>query len=212
MECKNFSCTYLALRMDGVLALLNRAVSAMYALTYNLPNGESFAFAPRSGTSSLGAAAVQRFFPDKWRNQTDGMAHRALPFTIADEWRNCVISIRNPVERFRSLCARTGTAPDKALSKLYWALGIGDRREACRSCVEQTSVDWLYHYSPLSSRVGSGCRLIPFERLADAAQALGLTMLPHINAVPNKPTLNAQEEDIVRRIYADDIAIWESLQ
>jgi len=198
--------------MDGVLALLNRAVSAMYALTYNLPNGTAFAFAPRSGTSSLGAAAVQQFFPDKWHNQTDGMAHRALPFTIDDEWRNCVISIRNPVERFTSLCARAGTSPDKALAKLYWALGLGYKRPACRSCVEQTSVDWLYHYSPLSQRIGSGCQLIPFERLADAAKTLGLTSLPHINAVPEKPTLTSSEEDSVRKIYTADISLWESLQ
>jgi hypothetical protein len=198
--------------MDRLLALLNGAVSAMYALTYNLPNGKAFAFAPRSGTSSLGAAAVQQFFPDKWHNQTDGMAHRALAFTIDDEWRNCVISVRSPVARFISLCAKSNTSPDKALSKLYWALGIGDRCEACRPCIEQTSVDWLYHYAPLSPRIGSGCQLIPFERLADAAKALGLTSLPHINAVPEKPTLTSSEEDSVRKIYAADISLWEALQ
>ena len=194
------------------MALFDGAVSAMYALTYNLPNGKAFAFAPRSGTSSLGAAAVQQFFPDKWHNQTDGAAHRALPFTIDDEWSNCVISIRNPVARFISLCAKSNTSPDKALSKLYWALGIGDRCDACRPCIEQTSVDWLYHYAPLSPRIGSGCQLIPFERLEDAAKTLGLTSLPHINAVPEKPTLTSSEEGSVRKIYAADISLWEELQ
>ena len=184
----------------------------MYALTYNLPNEKAFAFAPRSGTSSLGAAAVQQFFPDKWNNQTDGMAHRALPFTIDDEWRNCVISIRNPVARFISLCAKSNTAPDKSLSKLYWALGVGERCDACRPCIEQTSVDWLYHYAPLSPRIGSGCKLIPFERLADAAKMLGLSAIPHINTASGKPTLTPDQEARVREIYAADIALWESLQ
>jgi hypothetical protein len=197
--------------MDRLLALFNGAIPTMYALTYNLPNGKAFAFAPRSGTSSLGAAAVQQFFPDRWHNQTDGMAHRALPFTIDDEWRNCVISIRNPIARFISLCARSNTSPDKALSKLYWSLGLGYRCDVYRSCIEETSVDWLYHYFPLSPRIGSGCQLIPFERLSDAAQTLGLTALPHINAVSAKPMLTSEEEDIVRKIYAADISLWEAL-
>jgi hypothetical protein len=184
----------------------------MYALKYNLPNGTSFAFAPRSGTSSLGAAAVQQFFPDLWCGQTDGMAHRALPFAIDEQWQECMVVVRDPVERFKSLCARTGTPAKESLVKIYWGLGLGRKQSACRSCVEQTSVDWLYHYYPISPRIGSGCKMFPFERLADAAATLGLASLPHINAMQDKPTLTDEEAAAVREIYADDIALWESLQ
>jgi hypothetical protein len=183
----------------------------MYALTYNLPNGKSFAFAPRSGTSSLAAAALQRFFPDKWENQTNGAAHRALPFSIDDKWRDCVIVVRNPVERFVSLCARTGTPPCTALGRLYWVLGAGAKLAIDRADIEHTSVDWLYHYSPLSSRI-ENCELFPFSRLGDAAACLGLPSLPHINYMTEKPLLTHEHEQIVREIYASDIALWESLR
>lgn len=197
--------------MDRLLALLHRISAAMYALTYNLPNGKSFAFAPRSGTSSLGAAAVRQFFPEKWDNQTDGMAHRALPFTIDDQFNDCVVVIRNPVERFISLCARTATPPSMALAKLYWGLGLGHKRAVDRPGIETTSVDWLYHFFPIANRIAN-CNLIPFPSLEKAATALGLNNLPHINKTDEKPTLTSDEEDIVRKIYSEDISLWKSLR
>jgi hypothetical protein len=183
----------------------------MYALIYNLPNNKSFAFAPRSGTSSLGAASVQRFFPEKWTEQTDGMAHRVLPFTINDQFNNCILIIRNPIDRFISLCARTGTSPNDALAKLYWSLGFGSKRIISRSHIEHTTVDWLYHYSPLSSRIGDNCKLIPFQNLSEAAIELELYKLPHINAVKNKPMLTKSEIEDIHQIYNKDIILWESL-
>lgn len=183
----------------------------MYALTYNLPNGKSFAFAPRSGTSSLGAAAVQQFFPDRWKNQTDGMAHRALPFIIREKFEDCVIVIRNPVERFASLCGRTGTPPDMALARLFWGLGLGRKKQACRNCIEGTTLDWLYHFAPIAPRLGR-CQPVLFERLSDAAAMLGLGKLPHINAAESKSTLADEDQRSICEIYAADIALWESLQ
>jgi hypothetical protein len=68
-------------------------------------------------------------------------------------------------------------------------------------------------YGPLTQ--GNFVRYFRFEdQLDDAAEWLGLqTPLPQEDATSeaNKPTLTPEQESRVREIYADDIALWESL-
>jgi hypothetical protein len=53
------------------------------------------------------------------------------------------------------------------------------------------------------------------SQLQECAYWLGIQIsLPHIDSSTesNKPTLTLDQEAIVRQIYAEDIAVWESLQ
>ena len=57
-------------------------------------------------------------------------------------------------------------------------------------------------------------QLFKFPDLQGMANYLGLTgELEKINVCPvDKPVLTPEQEARVREIYADDIALWESLQ
>jgi len=69
-------------------------------------------------------------------------------------------------------------------------------------------------YGPLPT--GNFARYFRFEdQLNEAAEWLGLpTPLPQEDATneADKPTLTAEQEARLREIYADDVALWESLQ
>jgi hypothetical protein len=119
--------------------------------------------------------------------------HPANAFPIDENWdggnANVGLIVRNPVERFRSMCAHR---PNRAID------------EHLESPV----------YGPLPT--GGFARYFRFESELDAAaEWLGLpTPLPQEDATDEaaKPVLTPEQEARVREIYADDIALWESLQ
>jgi hypothetical protein len=118
-------------------------------------------------------------------------AHPAslLPTEIFVDQKGLGMIVRNPVERFRSACA---CMPSRALEEhLNGPL-----------------------YRPLPQ--GEFARYFRFEdQLNEAAEWLGLpTPLPQEDATDPalKPNLTPEQEARVRDIYADDIALWESLK
>jgi hypothetical protein len=153
------------------------------------PNGNAILLTPRSGSHSLAIAAMQTFWPDLPVGNT---GHPAWYFGVQEQWdgtnQNVGIVVRNPIERFRSLCAhRPGMTVDEHLANLC--------------------------YGPLPQ--GDFARYFRFEDELDAAaEWLGLpTPLPQIDASEesDKPTLTPEQEARVREIYAADIALRESL-
>jgi hypothetical protein len=104
--------------------------------------------------------------------------------------------VRDPVERFRSACARQNVTPEVGLSRV--------------------TVD--VHFWPLQliGVIHPNVTHFRFPDQIDAcAEWLGLeTPVPQLNeeADENKPVLTAEEEAAVRAAYAADIALWESLQ
>ena len=104
--------------------------------------------------------------------------------------------VRDPVERFRSACARQGVTVEEGLGRQdsdvhFWSLA---------------------HMGLLAE----GVRHFRFPDQLDAcAEWLGLeTPVPPTNDEPesNKPILTPEQETAVRAAYAADIALWESLQ
>jgi hypothetical protein len=153
------------------------------------PNGNAILLTPRSGSHSLAITAMQTFWPDV---AISGNGHPAWRFGFQENWngtnQNVAIVVRNPVERFRSLCAhRLNMTVDEHLANLC--------------------------YGPLPQ--GNFVRYFRFEdQLNDAAEWLGLpTPLPQEDATSesDKPPLTPEQEARVREIYAADIALWESL-
>lgn len=156
------------------------------------PNGNALALTPRSGSHSLCVAALDSFWPDAERivfghpaaglpNQEDYPADAAAAAEVA-------MVVRNPIERFRSMCAHK---PNKTI------------QEHLDSPV----------YGPLPT---PPAKLFRFEdQLQECADWLGVTVpLPQIDPTEPtaKPNLTAEQEARVREIYAADIALWESLQ
>jgi len=154
------------------------------------PNGRAVLMTPRSGSHSLSRAALIHYWPELWIKGDD---HPAALLPFDEGWggsnQNVAIVVRNPVERFRSMCAHR---PERTLEEHLDAPV----------------------YGPLPQ--GNFARYFRFEdQLNEAAEWLGLpTPLPQEDATEeaDKPTLTPEQEARVREIYADDIALWESLQ
>jgi hypothetical protein len=131
---------------------------------------------------------MQTFWPDI----AVGNNHPSTQFGVEEWWdgsnENVALVVRNPVERFRSMIAHRQLNVDEQLDSPM--------------------------YGPLPQ--GNFVRCFRFEDQLDAAaEWLGLpTPLPQEDATQEagKPTLTAEQESRVREIYADDIALWESLQ
>ena len=104
--------------------------------------------------------------------------------------------VRNPIERFRSACARQNLSVDQGLK------------------VMESDV----HFWPLKDMglIADDITYFRFpDQINDCAEWLGLrTPVPHENEEPEekKPVLTLEQESAVRLAYADDIALWESLQ
>ena len=145
---------------------------------------------PRSGSHSLARTALRTFWPDIAVNSE---WHPAACLPVALHWdgtqRDIGLIVRNPVERFRSMCAHR---PERTL--------------------EQHLAHPVYGPLPRGNFVG----YFRFEDQLDAAaEWLGLpTPLPHEDATDPalKPTLTPDQEARVREMFADDVALWESLQ
>jgi hypothetical protein len=147
---------------------------------------------PRSGSHSLAEAALAAWYSDRYAAYlaSDGTWHPAafLSEENFDGTQTAAIVVRNPVERFRSMCAHRA---------------------------DKTVEQHLEHpsYGPLPQ--GTFDRVFRFENGLDAvAEYLGLpTPLPQVDATDeaDKPTLTPEQEARVREMYAADIALWESL-
>jgi hypothetical protein len=128
-----------------------------------------------------------------WPEIEIGNYHPAAFFGTQEFWdgtnQNVALIVRNPIERFRSMCAHR---PERTLEE-HLANPV---------------------YGPLPK--GSFVRYFLFEDQLDAAaEWLGLpTPLPQEDATDPalKPVLTPEQEARVIEIYADDIVLWESLQ
>jgi len=163
-----------------------------------------FALNYKAATSSIARAIVSAHYPEIEDDLTNNTSYpegvtidncrwqRLLPKTEKPD-ATVVLIVRDPVERFRSACAETSKSPDEALSEN----GQKDN-----------------HFFPTSRLLVDGCKLYRFESdLDDAAAELGLSLpLPNIDGGnPPKPDLTPEQLARVQEIYADDIALYESI-
>jgi hypothetical protein len=148
--------------------------------------GNCVLLTPRSGSHSLARAALTAWYPDA--PPPEGHPAQSLPVII--DWPDCPVAIvvRNPIERFRSMVAHR---PERT--------------------IEEHLAEPVYGSLPK----GNFVRYFRFEnQLNEAAEWLGLpTPLLHEDATDpdTKPTLTQEQEARVRELFADDIALWESL-
>ena len=142
---------------------------------------------PRSGSHSIAAAMLEAFHPEI---AVDPGQHPAASYPDGAHAGQVCAIVRNPVERFRSMVAHTGTTVEEQL----------DRPRYGTEFTHGTQFTRLFRFE---------------DQLQECANWLGITsQLPHLDSTDenDKPTLTPEQEARVREIYAEDIALWESLQ
>jgi hypothetical protein len=161
----------------------------------------------KAGSSSLIRAIVQAYYPDIEDTITNQTHYPQGQDANSSRWHYLVdktesptvpvvLVVRDPVERFRSACAETRTVD---IDSLLGKLEAGDKVNN--------------HFWPTSRLLTDGCKLYRFESdLYDAATELGLTLpLPNIAGTGIKPDLTPEQLARVEAIYADDIALFNSI-
>jgi hypothetical protein len=152
-------------------------------------NERGLALAPRSGSHTIAATWLQQYEPENYAAWQVSGYHPAQYLAIQTNKHSGALGliVRDPIERFRSMVAKHDLTLDAQLESPT--------------------------YGPLPRL--SFTQYFRFEdQLQECANWLGITVpLPHLDATEpdNKPTLTAAQESRVREIYADDIALWESL-
>jgi hypothetical protein len=172
----------------------------MQGAKLTLPNGKRFAVVARSGSYSICwqslPAELQAVPPGSQRWHPVSASPFKGRMDETDKAAGMCCMVRDPVDRFRSSCARQQCTPEEGISRSQYDV----------------------HFWPLGQMglLASGVTYFRFpDQLNDCAEWLGLpTPVPQLNAEAdeNKPDLTPEQEAAVRELYAADIALWESLQ
>jgi hypothetical protein len=175
----------------------------MIGAKITLPNGRRFAIVARSGSHTIcwqslpqelqtvpeGPIGSKRWHPISVAPGGAPIEHDEKPFGLC-----CMV--RDPIERFRSSCARQKVSVEEGLTLTEWDVHF-----------------WSLKFMGLHQEGVTHFRFP--DQLNDCAEWLGLpTPVPQLNEESDsgKPTLTADQEIAVRTAYADDIALWDSLQ
>ena len=194
----------------------------MFKIVYDLPNGKSFAFASRSGSSSIGLMALKQFYPEKLleyesdpSNVNTGASHRLLGGRLVNTLPDgCAVMIRNPIERFESLLNRTGYDFESALELVYWMYNLGATPSRNNRSIEKSSLDAAYHFMPYFLIVNENSNLFQFPNLRNMANYLGIDEnIPceHINEISQEVSFSPEQLDKIRIAYAQDIDLYNNI-
>jgi hypothetical protein len=169
-------------------------------------NSVGLALVPRSGSHTLFSLILKHFDPQarqeswephqgkRWHpvmNLQQGMCDLSVE-NVPGEVTLAVV-VRDPVERFRSACARLQKPP---------AAVIAENLDDVHT--------WTLDSMGLLSHPQA--KYFLFSQLTQCAEFLGLpTPLPQMNEEPVKPELSNQELQFVVQHYARDIALFNSL-
>ncbi|HEX4613843.1 MAG TPA: hypothetical protein VH092_37020 [Urbifossiella sp.] len=155
------------------------------------------------GSSAIARAIVEAYYPDLFNRVIDADAtwwHQLAPKTAAPD-RPVYVLIRDPVERFRSAMTQYRLADAGAtLARLE----AGD----------PLALD--QHFAPQSPFARTGLETHTYrypDELRRFAAATGLRWpLAQINLTRRpKPDLLPAQEERVRRYYAADVTLWDSV-
>lgn len=175
----------------------------MIGAKITLPNGKRFAIVARSGSHTICWQSLPQELQTVPERPTGSkrwhpisVAPGAGPLEMGEQPVGLCCMVRDPIERFRSSCARQNVSVEEGLKR----------------------TEWDVHFWPLSNMglLQDGVTHFRFpDQLNDCAEWLGLpTPVPQLNeeAEELKPVLTPEQEEAVRAAYAADIALWESLK
>lgn len=170
-------------------------------------NSVGLVLVPRSGSFTLFSLVLEHFNPqarqESWLppNRTRWHPVMNLQREMCDLSTNSIpgevtfaVVVRDPIERFRSACARLQKTPAEVIAN-----SLGDVHT------------WTIESMGLLEHPQA--RYFLFSELEECAQFLGLpTPLPETNGEPIKPDLSAEELQFVNQHYANDILFYNKLQ
>lgn len=179
----------------------------MFTTKYYYLNGNSVAIIGKSGSTALGKAVTLATWPDfavvsgsnNQENlisavQRPGLWQAAAP-QGKDPIGTVIIPVRDPVERFRSACAQDSRTAEEQLALVE-------------------AGQFNIHTRPVVNHIASPCVLFKFpEHLAAIASTLGTSDIEPLNEAGEgaKPVLTAAELARVTTVYAQDIALFDSI-
>jgi hypothetical protein len=176
--------------------------------TYFIFNGVHIACIGKSGSTSLSKTIHSLLYPNYKIVSASGNQDMVDKISASAGWQNLVprtespkaplILVRDPIDRFLSACAQE----DKMVS------------EAIAACRADTASN---HFRPTVDWIVAGAKLYKFTDHLDQFSAdAGLPELPMLNASESKgktyPGITDAELVEVKGIYADDIALFDSIK
>ena len=162
-----------------------------------LPNNIVYAWIPRIASTSIARALLDAFYPERLAipvslppDRLEPTWQQLLPRAHDLQGQRIVGLIRNPIERFRSACARTGKTVNEGLS-------TNDVHFAKVSELTRNNIVEWYRFP---------------DQLAEFCTAVGLPSIPTLNDSDpdNKPTLTASDQALMEEHYADDIILYNA--
>lgn len=161
-----------------------------------LSNDRRFALVPRSGSYSiiwLALPAEDRIVSTGWHPINSTGNTIGSPLMEDENPLGLCCLVRNPVDRFRSACARVGVSPEKGF--------------------ELINIDVHFWTLEFMGLLHSDIKHFKFPyQINECAEWLGLpTPVDKKNEEPIHPLLTTEEENIIKLLYKNDIELWESL-
>jgi hypothetical protein len=185
---------------------------------FKLNSGKGIATIYKSGTSSLTRAIVEQELPEtldlltngtRWgtgQSFENGFNHQFVPY-VAATGLEILSAVRDPVERFRSACAQL-----LRMSKKFKDASIEDFIENAQSDKPNPHLKKVTE----TLRAYNDASLIKVYKFPDHFEAMvtdaGMTWpIAHVNESETKPDLTPEQTASVQAIYADDIALFDSI-
>lgn len=170
--------------------------------------GKAVAIVFKSGSSAIGKALAYEQYPDRipnfvGRDPSNDAGWQAYPPKDQNPSGSVIVPVRDPVERFRSACSQFRIG-NEVINSLLDLLEAGE------------SVRGGNHFAPTSRWLCNENKLFKFpEHIAELAAEIGVTEIPSVNDSesnnPPKPDLTPEQLARVEAIYADDIALFNSI-
>ena len=191
-------------------------------MNYFICGEKLLAFNPKCATSTFSWAILRQYYPEivheltsntQWANggrAEDQMVHRWVPQRVSPYKRQVAQIVREPVDRFCS-----------AVGFMNLLERIGDLDAVINDLINEThGLDGIrgtlagnFHFKP-QSRFSGDITYFRMDQLQECADFLGIEVpLKTINRTKKeKPVLSQNQEDLIRDYYAEDVALWESIQ
>ena len=168
-----------------------------YATAVPATEGRAFAIVARASSYAICKRIAETFFNNRlsleYKHPVQ-LIWESRPLCVLKDTTECCCMVRDPVERFRSACARQGKTVSEGLA------------------ARETDV---HFWSLKDMQLLEGVTHFRFpDQINDCAGWLGLpTPVPQENEEQEerKPVLSADELAAVRLAYAEDVALYESL-
>lgn len=191
-------------------------------MNYFICGERLLAFNPKCGTSTFCWAILRQYYSDivddlnnhtQWANgglTENQMLHRWVPKRFSSYKHEVAQIVREPLERFCSAvafmnlenrCGSVDAVIDDLVNETHGLDGIGG------------TIASNFHFRH-QNRFSGDIKFFRMDQLQECADYLGIEVpLKTINKTKRaKPTLTSKQENLLRDYYADDVALWESIQ